>query len=217
MSAIIGNLSPKSQCGRIYKASRRPQRKRARNSDTPSRQSCGRVSARNHRDDACRIPKKRTTYPQAYRLRHFLASGKVFTLNVPELELRKLILMQGTLRPCDVDFLSLQTAVFCVQCELISANNTTRCLSCGSTAVLSLSRVLGGSLKNQQTAQVIADVELDRIVRSLLGSVPQIEEAEARHDLSVIPSFSSRHHLRVRHPRPVPVACRAAEPRRTRS
>ena len=113
--------------------------------------------------------------------------------------------MQGTLRPCDVDFLSLQTAVFCVQCELISANNTTRCLSCGSSAVLSLSRVLGGSLKNQQTAQLIADVELDRIVRSLLGSVPQIEEAEARHDLSAIPSFSSRHHLRVRHPRPMPV------------
>jgi len=113
--------------------------------------------------------------------------------------------MQGTLRSCDVDFLSLQTAVFCVQCELISANNTTRCLACGSTAVLSLSRVLGGSLRTQQTAHLIADAELDRIVRSLLYSIPQIEEeSEAQHDLAVVPSFSSRHHLRVRHPRPMP-------------
>ena len=32
--------------------------------------------------------------------------------------------MQGTLRASDVEFVSLPTAVFCVQCELISANNT---------------------------------------------------------------------------------------------
>jgi len=109
--------------------------------------------------------------------------------------------MQGTLRASDVEFVSLQTAVFCVQCELISANNTPRCLACGSGAVLSLSRVLGGSLRGQQTAHLIADAELDRIVRSLLHSVPQIEEeAEAERDLSVVPRFSSRHHLRVRHP-----------------
>ncbi|MFZ1917178.1 MAG: GAF domain-containing protein [Terriglobales bacterium] len=109
--------------------------------------------------------------------------------------------MQGTLRASDVEFVSLPTAVFCVQCELISANNTPRCLACGSGAVLSLSRVLGGSLRGQQTAHLIADVELDRIVRSLLYSVPQIEEeSDAERDLSVVPSFSSRHHLRVRHP-----------------
>jgi putative methionine-R-sulfoxide reductase with GAF domain len=109
--------------------------------------------------------------------------------------------MQGTLRASDVEFVSLPTAVFCVQCELISANNTPRCLACGSGAVLSLSRVLGGSLRGQQTAHLIADVELDRIVRSLLYSVPQIEEeSDAERDLSVVSSFSSRHHLRVRHP-----------------
>jgi len=81
--------------------------------------------------------------------------------------------MQGTLRASDVEFVSLPAAVFCVQCELISANNTPRCLACGSGAVLSLSRVLGGSLRGQQTAHLIADAELDRIVRSLLQSVPQ--------------------------------------------
>ena len=118
--------------------------------------------------------------------------------------------MQGTLRASDVNFLSLPTATFCVQCELISANNTPKCLACGSHAVLSLSRVLGGSLRGQQTAHLIADAELDRLVRSLLHTVPQAEEYEK--ELSVIrgvatpdssgSSFSTRHHLRVRHQGP---------------
>ena len=72
----------------------------------------------------------------------------------------------------DISFLSLQTAVFCVECELISKNNTPCCMACGSRAVLSLSRVLGGSLRGQQTAHLIADVELDRLVRELLRTVP---------------------------------------------
>ena len=120
--------------------------------------------------------------------------------------------MQGTLRASDVNFLPLPTAVFCVQCELISANNTPRCLACGSNAVLSLSRVLGGSLRDQQTAHLIADAELDRLVRSLLRTVPQAGELE--NEPSVVPGFSTahfsvhnvaaRHHLRVRHPGVLP-------------
>ena len=77
--------------------------------------------------------------------------------------------MQRSLTVADVNFVSLQSAVFCVQCELLSDNNTPRCLACGSAAVLSLSRVLGGSLRGQQTAHLIADAELDRLVRSLLS------------------------------------------------
>src|SRR5580692_11062332 len=86
--------------------------------------------------------------------------------------------MQRSLTASDVNFVALQSAVFCVQCELLSANNTTRCLACGSAAVLSLSRVLGGSLHGQPTAHLIADAELDRLVRSLLYTVPQVAEAE---------------------------------------
>jgi putative methionine-R-sulfoxide reductase with GAF domain len=108
--------------------------------------------------------------------------------------------MQGTLKASDVEFLALPTAVFCVQCELISSNNTPRCLACGSLAVLSLSRVLGGSIRSQQTARLIADVELDRLVRSLLYTVPQPEELE--NESADVPSFSARHHLRVRHQGP---------------
>jgi GAF domain-containing protein len=72
----------------------------------------------------------------------------------------------------NIHFLSLQTSVFCVECEVISENNTPHCLACGSRAVLSLSRVLGGSLRGQQTAHLIADAELDRLVRELLRTVP---------------------------------------------
>ncbi len=72
----------------------------------------------------------------------------------------------------DAHFLSLPTAVFCVACELISENNTAHCLACGSQAVISLSRVLGGSLRRQPTAHLIADAELDRLVRELIRTVP---------------------------------------------
>jgi hypothetical protein len=112
-----------------------------------------------------------------------------------------------------VNFVSLQAAVFCVQCELLSENNTPRCLACGSGAVLSLSRVLGGSLRGQQTAHLIADAELDRLVRSLLYTVPQIAEAEQDEhqfgerirELPAAATISSRHRMRPRHHGPVAV------------
>ena len=90
--------------------------------------------------------------------------------------------MQHSLTAVDVNFVSLQAAVFCVQCELLSENNTPRCLACGSGAVLSLSRVLGGSLRTQQTAHLIADAELDRLVRSLLYTVPNSAPQVAEFD-----------------------------------
>src|SRR5580658_6845357 len=104
--------------------------------------------------------------------------------------------MQRSLTGPDVNFVSLQSAVFCEQCELLSANNTPRCLACGSGAVLSLSRVLGGSLRGQ-TAHLIADAELDRLVRSLLHTVPKIAEAdESQIELPAAAAFSTRHRMR---------------------
>jgi len=72
----------------------------------------------------------------------------------------------------DVNFVRLQTAVMCVQCELISENATPCCLACGSKAVLSLPRVLGGSLAHQPNARLIRDAELNQLVRDLLSTVP---------------------------------------------
>jgi GAF domain-containing protein len=116
--------------------------------------------------------------------------------------------MQRSLTATDVNFLSLQSAILCVQCELLSENNTPQCLACGSGAVLSLSRVLGGSLRGQQTAHLIADVELDRLVRSLLYTVPQVPEARENRDEHYIGEHpielsaaitSNRHRMRPRH------------------
>jgi GAF domain-containing protein len=72
----------------------------------------------------------------------------------------------------DVSFVRLQAAVFCAECELISQNNTSNCLACGSKALLSLSRLMGGSLLHQSTANLIQDAALDRVVRELLQSIP---------------------------------------------
>jgi GAF domain-containing protein len=102
----------------------------------------------------------------------------------------------------DVHFVPLQSATFCIQCELIGTNSRPYCLACGNTSLLSLSRVLGGSLRNQQTAHLITDSELDRLVRDLLRTVPdpQISNWEvlnvADHQTRV-PSTALRSQLRV--------------------
>lgn len=96
----------------------------------------------------------------------------------------------------DISFIELQTAVFCVECEVISKNTTPHCFRCGSQAVLSLSRVLGGSLRGHQTAHVIADAELDRLVRELLRTVPSALPQD-RAPASFGTLAPSRHHARA--------------------
>ena len=113
--------------------------------------------------------------------------------------------MTGSFAAADVNFLPLQLAVFCVECELLSRNNTPRCLACGSRAILSLSRVLGGSLRGQPTAHLIADAELDRLVRSLLHGIPQPATTNENESESLGSALSSGHHLRLRQPGPAAV------------
>ena len=97
----------------------------------------------------------------------------------------------------DRNFVPLQAATFCAECELISNNSTPYCLACGSRALLSLSRVLGGSLRNQQTAHLITDIELDQLVHDLLRTVPDPELLSATSQSSRIPSAALRSQLRV--------------------
>ena len=96
----------------------------------------------------------------------------------------------------DINFVPLQSATFCVQCELISTSNKPHCLACGNQSVLSLSRVLGGSLRNQQTAHLITDAELNNLVRDLLRTVPE-QEAVTMDGHSSMPSLALRSQLRV--------------------
>jgi hypothetical protein len=101
--------------------------------------------------------------------------------------------MPGWTKPAEVEFVPLQAAVFCAQCELISRNNTPYCLACGSAALLNLSRVMGGSLRTQNTARLVADAELDRLVRELISTVPQPASVERKLSRHVI---AGRHHVR---------------------
>jgi len=94
-------------------------------------------------------------------------------------------------------FLSLQTAVFCAECELISENSTPYCLACGSQAMLSLSRVLGGSLRGKETAHLIADAELDRLVRDLICTVPEVPAFAGKKPAASVAMHAGRHHLRT--------------------
>jgi putative methionine-R-sulfoxide reductase with GAF domain len=96
----------------------------------------------------------------------------------------------------DVNFVPLQSATFCVQCELISTNSRPCCLACGSPSLLSLSRVLGGSLRHEQTAHLITDSELDSLVRDLLRTVPDPAVLNVDHHARV-PSIALRSQLRV--------------------
>ena len=97
----------------------------------------------------------------------------------------------------DVNFVPLQSAAFCVQCELISANSRPYCLACGSHSLLSLSRVLGGSIRQQQTANLITDVELNSLVRDLLRTVPDPDVAGSSDHHARVPSLAHRSQLRV--------------------
>jgi len=96
----------------------------------------------------------------------------------------------------DVNFVPLQSATFCVQCELISASTKPFCLACGSHALLGLSRVLGGSLRHQQTAHLITDIELNNLVRDLLRTVPD-PDVVSMADHTRMPSLAQRSQLRV--------------------
>ena len=101
----------------------------------------------------------------------------------------------GTAR--HAQFLSLQSAVFCAECELISENSTPYCLACGSKAMLSLSRILGGSLRGKETAHLIEDVELDRLVRDLLRTVPEPVAYGEKKPAASVAMQAGRHHLRT--------------------
>src|SRR5579864_7834847 len=96
----------------------------------------------------------------------------------------------------DVNFVPLQSATFCVQCELISQNSKPYCLACGSRALLGLSRVLGGSMRNQQTAHLITDIELNNLVRDLLRTVPDPDALNVA-DHARMPALALRSQLRV--------------------
>jgi hypothetical protein len=57
----------------------------------------------------------------------------------------------------ELNSLPLLEAVLCANCEIISNSAGDRCEICGSPSLLSLGRVLGGSIEGQRAAVVQSD------------------------------------------------------------
>ena len=66
--------------------------------------------------------------------------------------LRRLLL--GTLPAAD-EKLRLEQAVLCVDCETVSASRNGSCIACGGRALLSLARLLGGSIPAGESARLV--------------------------------------------------------------
>jgi GAF domain-containing protein len=110
--------------------------------------------------------------------------------------------------PRDVVFLGLRDTVICTECELISYNHSSRCLACGSLAVLSLSRVLGGSLRGQQTARRVRNEEIHSVVGEVLRGTDLLNAEQCTEiPLPVfgLPEQTESGDLRA-HRQPIPVA-----------
>jgi GAF domain-containing protein len=106
------------------------------------------------------------------------------------------------LRASEVSFFGLQTTVFCVQCELLSYNNSSKCLACGSSAIMSLSRVLGGSLRQEEQARLIGDEVINRVVEDIFAR----SEVDREATVASIASSSNAEEMMIR--ADVGAACR---------
>jgi hypothetical protein len=54
----------------------------------------------------------------------------------------------------DLGVVLLNRAMLCLDCEVISQSRGDECPACGSRSLLCLARVLGGSLRHDQSARV---------------------------------------------------------------
>jgi hypothetical protein len=51
----------------------------------------------------------------------------------------------------DRNFISMQNAVLCIDCEVVSASSNDKCPVCSSHSLFSLFRMLGGTLSDRKT------------------------------------------------------------------
>ena len=80
-------------------------------------------------------------------------------------------MIAGTRNHLDAGVLPLSNAVFCLDCEIISSNRGNECAACKSRSLVSLARMLGGSLLAYRAQQeresglfdIIITVELQQV------------------------------------------------------
>jgi hypothetical protein len=71
----------------------------------------------------------------------------------------------------NTNLVRLQHAVLCANCELISEANNGHCAACDSEALLSLSRILGGSAESEAQVRLTTPAQVaEEIFRIRLAS-----------------------------------------------
>ena len=71
----------------------------------------------------------------------------------------------------ELNFVALQSAVLCADCEIITENRGGQCRVCGGRALLHIGRVLGGPLGEQRAVLLDpAEAEVNRLVEELIES-----------------------------------------------
>jgi hypothetical protein len=72
--------------------------------------------------------------------------------------------MQGVRKQADLGAVPLQSAVLCVDCECVTDGRSDECLVCGSRSLLSIARVVGGTLSREASPktdnQVLYNLEI---------------------------------------------------------
>ncbi len=77
----------------------------------------------------------------------------------------------------DLNFVPLQGAVLCADCEIITECRGGHCRICGGSALLSLARVLGGPIGPERAVLLDpAEAEVNRLVEELIESAYFLEE-----------------------------------------
>jgi hypothetical protein len=74
----------------------------------------------------------------------------------------------GTQLWLDTNLVRLQRAVLCANCEVISECKNGHCAACGSQALLSLGKLLGGLLSAEIPCQTVVDS--DRVASDTVHS-----------------------------------------------
>jgi len=83
----------------------------------------------------------------------------------------------------ELNFVPLQTAVLCADCEVITENRGGQCRICGGRALLSIGRVLGGPIGDQRAVLLDpAAAEITRLVEELIESAYRPIELEDEPD-----------------------------------
>jgi hypothetical protein len=98
----------------------------------------------------------------------------------------------------------LGTAVFCLDCEAISNSRSDECLACGSRSLVSLARILGGSLGEHNVEPGLASRSFDITLTIEVHAVPAQDVNSTVEELTNVigPSLGRRpasFHVRV-HP-----------------